>query len=340
VAARVDRASQVPVLILAWRRPELVEQVLAAVAQWQPRRLFLACDGWNSDASPELVSRIQATRAVLDREPGWPCEVQRRYAEGNRGLRAGVVGALDWFFAANPEGIVLEDDCIPSPEFGSYCAELLERYRDDPRVMCISGDGSSGIAPSGTASYSFIRYPLIWGWATWRRAWSHYDRDLEMLAALDGSDWGSLFPDITERRVWRERFEALRGPTPVDTWDLVWALSLLLNAGLSVHPRANLISNIGFGADATHTTTAAPRASVPTSPILPLRHPDVIEEDEIASRRIFDAALGGSEERRRFVWERTIRGRVRLWIHHALVPRLPTRVVRLGRRAVSRQPWR
>jgi hypothetical protein len=124
--------SSVPILVLAWRRPELTERLLEAISVWQPERLFLACDGWDPDAPAALVADVQATRAVLDRQPAWDCEVQRLYADHNLGLRTAVSEAIDWFFAHCEEGIILEDDCIPSPEFLPYCADLLERYRHDP----------------------------------------------------------------------------------------------------------------------------------------------------------------------------------------------------------------
>ena len=333
------RAADVPVLILAWRRPELTAQVIDAVGAWRPKRLFLACDGWDEDAPPDLIDRIRATRSVLDRAPDWECDVRRRYADENRGVRDGVADALDWFFGECEEGIILEDDCLPSPEFGPYCAELLARYRDEPRVMCISGDGSSGVAPTGAGSYAFVRYPLIWGWASWRRAWANYDRDLEEAASLGEDAWERILPDGAERRVWQERLVALRGPGQPNTWDMVWALSLLRLRGLSVHPRVNLIRNTGFGPDATHTQSSDQRGSIGTAPILPLVHPVTVSEDEAASRRIFDLALGGAEERQRFAWERSAQGRLRLWLHRVVVPRLPWPIVRLGRLTVGARPW-
>jgi hypothetical protein len=334
-----QRASDVPVLVIAWRRPELTSKVLDAVAAWKPTRLFLACDGWNADSPPELVARVGATRSVMDRVPEWPCEVQRRYADGNAGLRAGVVAALDWFFAACPEGIVLEDDCVPSPEFGAYCAELLERYRDDPRVMCVSGDGSSGIVPPGGASYSFVRYPLIWGWASWRSSWAHFARDLARTSALSETEWEALVPDAVERRVWKERLGALIAPTPFDTWDAIWALSMILRGGLCILPRANLTTNIGVGADATHTFTLTATSAVGTASILPLRHRAFVEEDTAASHRLFYEFAGGEGERRRFAWERTFRGRVRRRLHRSKAFRWATTRLSNRLRRQGKPPW-
>jgi hypothetical protein len=329
--------TSVPVLVLAWRRPDLTERVLEAVAAYRPARLFLACDGWGDDAPDELVEAVRATRAVLDREPGWPCTVERRYADRNLGLRTAVSGALDWFLASCGEGAILEDDCLPHADFLPYCEELLARYRDDPRVMCISGDNSSGTPVSDGSSYAFIRWPLIWGWATWQRAWMQYDHDLARVAVLDDSAWAAVVPDADERRVWRERLATMRGPGALDTWDFVWTLSVLAAGGRCVLPASNLVTNLGFGVGATHTVTGPARRLHPVASILPIRHPDEVHLDETASRRVFDVALDGAGERRRFAWERTLRGRLRRAAHRTVGRAVP-RVLR-RRRPGTPAPW-
>jgi hypothetical protein len=141
--------TDVSVLLLAWRRPELTERVLAAIAEFQPTRLFLACDGWDASMDDEAIEAVGMTRAVLDRTPTWPCQVHRRYADRRLGLRAAVSGAIDWFFDECEEGIILEDDCLPSEEFFDFCAVLLARYRHDEQVMAISGDNSARVPIGG-----------------------------------------------------------------------------------------------------------------------------------------------------------------------------------------------
>lgn len=331
--------SSTPVLLLAWRRPDLTERALAAIATHRPERLFLACDGWDEDSPPEVIEAIRATRAVLDRVPDWPCVVERRYADRNLGSRFAVSGALDWFFAHCPEGIVLEDDCLPHPEFFAYCSELLERYRDDTRIMCISGDNSSGTSIADGSSYGFVRWPLIWGWATWRRAWNRFDHDLGRVAIIPSERWHDVLPDPEERRVWAERMSAMLRSGRTDIWDFVWSLSVIADGGLCVLPASNLVTNIGVGPGATHTETGSASTGAPTAPILPLRHPAAVRLDEAASRRVFDVALDGAGERRRFAWERTLRGRLRLAAHRVLVPILPRSFVTRVRGRGNVPPW-
>jgi hypothetical protein len=335
--------TDVPVLLLAWRRPELTERVLAAIAEFRPTRLFLACDGWDASMDDKAIEAVRMTRAVLDRTPTWPCQVHRRYADRRLGLRTAVSGAIDWFFEECEEGIILEDDCLPSEEFFEFCAVLLARYRHDEQVMAICGDNSARVTVGGDSSYTFVRYPLPWGWATWRRAWERYDADLESAAVIAPDGWERLLPDPAERRVWLERMEALRGAAGPDSWDFVWGLSMIARGGLAVQPSSNLVSNLGYGSDATHTVSDAgdsDRASAERVPIFPLTHPVGILLDEIASRNVFDLAFGGLDERARFAWEGTARARIRRFLSKAVGLILPRGVVARARRRRRRHPWR
>src|SRR3954469_24661182 len=166
-------AADVPVLIIAFNRPEKTQRVLEAVRAAGPRRLYLAADGPRV-AVPSDVGRCERTRSVLD-DITWPCQVRRLYRPGNLGCKQGVGTAIDWFLAHEERGIVLEDDCVPVGDFFPFCAELLDRYRDSPDVMMIGGHNQLGTWELSQASYVFSRTAPFWGWATWRRAWARYD---------------------------------------------------------------------------------------------------------------------------------------------------------------------
>jgi hypothetical protein len=287
----------VPVLLITFRRPEPTAAVLAALRRVRPTRLHVAGDGPRPDR-PDDAAGVAATRATVAREVDWPTEVRTRYHDENLGCRRGVVDAIDWFLSEVGEGIILEDDCVPHPDFFGYCAELLERYRDDERVWCISGDNSAGIGLAGDASYGFVRSPQIWGWATWARAWANYDRDLDGWAAVRGTSVvRRLLPDPVERAIVVELLDRLRDEGEPDTWDYQWLASCLLGDGLCAVPRANLVSNVGFGPDATHTSTPNRRSSVPTQSVLPLVHPARVERDLGAERELVDRTKGGAKRR-------------------------------------------
>ena len=291
-----DQDSEVPpVLVLAYRRPDLVTEVMRAVAQAKPAKLFLACDGPHHDR-PDEVQLVAETRAAMEREIFWECEVQTRYLESNQGCRRGVEGALSWFFDHVEEGIILEDDCIPHPDFFGFCAELLDRYRDDGRIMHISGDGAlRHPATAPNASYVFSSEALVWGWATWRRAWRRYDSELVLWTQMRSDPERSLqvFGNRRAKEWWSQVLDRLLLEGRPDSWAYRWSFSVMANEGLCIIPAVNLVSNVGFRSDSTHTfNTMSPRANVGVEPIGPLLHP-VQAYIEARADRAFQQQLRG-----------------------------------------------
>lgn len=243
-----------PILLLAWRRPEALSKVIDAIKPSRPTKLFVACDGPNKSRQDE-AEKVAKVRLVIKNKIDWDCSIKYRYSTTNQGCKIGVSRALDWFFENVDEGIVLEDDCIPHPDFLSYCRSLLERYRHDTRVWSISGTNFQSGRKYGGASYYFSRYATVWGWATWRRCWSTYDVDLVSLARFRRHHSSQyVFNSTIERIYWHSIWERLRHTSIPDTWDYQWMYTCFSNGGLTVVPNSNLISNIGSGDDATHTT--------------------------------------------------------------------------------------
>lgn len=283
----------VPVVLFLFRRPALTARVFAAIAQARPRRLFLVADGPRPD-HPVEAAACAAARAVVSRVD-WPCTVTHDYAATNLGLPARFETALAAVFAAVDRAIILEDDCLPSVSFFRFCAELLARYADDPRVMAVSGDR---FTPSGVAaSYAFSRYPHCFGWATWRRAWQLYDGAMTDWPRLRATPWlNTIFRDRRAARFWRGTFDTVY-VRQVDSWAYRWTYSCWRNGGLTALPAVNLVQNIGFGLDSTHTHNPdSPIANLPAGELaFPLRHPPAVVPDERSDARtqrlLFDPTL-------------------------------------------------
>lgn len=270
-----------PVALILFRRPETLAAVFRAVAAARPRRLYLIADG-PRPGRPDDAPAVAAARAVVKRVD-WPCEVTRLYAETNMGLRARVESGLSALFAAEERAIILEDDCVPDPSFFPYCAALLGRYATDPRVMAISGDCFQPRRPT-PYSYSFSRYPHCWGWATWRRAWALYDGPMAEWPALREGPWlRELLGDARAARGWQATFDRVYAGQ-VDSWAYRWTYSCWRRGGLTALPAVNLVSNIGFGAQASNTDGAAsPFAALPARALeAPLRHPPAVMADRRA----------------------------------------------------------
>jgi len=182
-----------------------------------------------------------------------------------------------------PEAIILEDDCLPHPSFFRFCEEMLGRYRHDTRVMAISGDNFQFGQKRGAYSYYFSRYNHVWGWASWRRAWQHYDVNMRAWPAIREGGWlAGVLDDARQHDYWTNIFERVHGGL-IDTWDYQWTFACWIQNGLTVLPQTNLISNIGFGVDATHTQSASVFAELPVHEMgFPLEHPPYMLRDAAA----------------------------------------------------------
>ncbi|NWF78821.1 MAG: class I SAM-dependent methyltransferase [Chloroflexi bacterium] len=283
----------VPVVLFLFRRPALTARVFAAIARARPRRLFLVADGPRPDRPAEAAA-CAAARAVV-RQVDWPCTVTHDYAETNLGLPARFETALAAVFAAVDQAIILEDDCLPSASFFRFCAELLARYADDPRVMAISGDRFTPIGVA--ASYAFSRYPHCVGWATWRRAWRLYDGAMADWPRLRATPWlNTIVRDRRATRHWRATFDTVYA-RQIDSWAYRWTYSCWRHGGLTALPAVNLVQNIGFGVDSTHTHNPdSPIANLPAGELdFPLRHPPAVTPDDRSDARtqrlLFDPTL-------------------------------------------------
>ena len=298
------------VLFIIFNRPHETGAVFRAIRTARPLRLYIAADGPRDGRKGEAELCAEARRIATDID--WPCEVQTKFRERNLGCRHGPATAIDWFFENEEEGIILEDDCVPSASFFPYCAELLEHYRDDPRIMCISGDNPRTSTDALPTSYVFSHYPLIWGWATWRRAWQLYDANLSNWPAFRDSGRLRLIADHEAfEKYWSEIFDRTSGQL-VDYWDYQWTFSCWLHGGLTCVPSINLVSNIGFGPDATHTFDVTDsRARLQTNELdFPLVHPEFVRCDVGADLSLCEALFGAAL--RRVNWLERVRRRVGL----------------------------
>lgn len=241
-----------PVLFLVYKRPDTTKQVFEAIRQAKPPRLYVAADGPKLDV-PGEVEKVRQVREIVLNGVDWDCEVKTLFREENLGCKYGVSGGIDWFFENEEEGIILEDDTLPSQSFFWFCQELLERYRDDDRIGQISGFNPLMKYESFGESYLFSKFGPIWGWASWRRVWVYYDVEMTEWMEVKRRGYVNFFTDTKKEKRWREKiFDNIYNKKEV-TWDYQWSFSKLNNSFLSIIPSRNLIINIGFGIDATHT---------------------------------------------------------------------------------------
>ena len=282
---------QVPVAFIIFNRPETTARVFAEIARARPSRLIVVADGPRTDV-PGEAELCAGAREVI-KAVDWKCELVTDFSDRNLGCRTRVSSGLDFVFENAEEAIILEDDCLPHPSFFSFCESLLERYRDNEEVMMISGDNFHAGRRYTPFSYFFSRFPHIWGWASWRRAWKHYDVDMKQWPPLRDTNWlKGMFETDQDVAYWRDIFDKVAG-REINTWDYQWLFSCWTNGGLSITPEINLVSNIGFGGSATHTAAINhDMAHLPVADIgFPLKHPPSVERnreaDEFEMRHLF-----------------------------------------------------
>jgi len=280
-----------PIAYIIFNRPRHTRRSFEAIRAQRPGKLFIIADGPRrshpSDAA--LCEEVRNIVAQVD----WPCEVLHNYADDNLGCKQRVATGLDWVFSQVEEAIILEDDCLPHPDFFTFCKKLLEYYRDDERVWVITGNNFQNGRKRGRAAYYFSKYNHVWGWATWRRAWQKNDLSLSFWPEWKHSAaWAKHAPVKAERRYWSDIFDRMYR-NEIDTWDYPWSASVWYHGGLAATPNVNLVTNIGFGPDGTHTVANSDQEGQPVFPLGPLTHPATVEQDRNADRYVFDNILGG-----------------------------------------------
>lgn len=255
-----DQQIKTPVVFFIFRRPETTRRVFNAISDAKPTELFIVADGPRKDNN-EDPEKCKQAREIIDVD--WDCNIHRDYADQNMGLKRRFSSGLNWVFSQVDEAIILEDDCLPNQDFFKFCEYMLEEYRDDKRIMNITGTNYLTDWKSDIQDYHFSVYGGIWGWATWSDAWKKYDPEMpewEQKEVQECIKWS--IGDDRQYRWRKELFDSVRSGE-IDTWAYQWAFYRLLNSGLTIVPSKNLISNIGFGSNATHTSSEASYSDLP-----------------------------------------------------------------------------
>lgn len=275
-----------PVLFIVFNRPDTTRRVFESIREARPAKLYIAADGPRAtrDGETGLCNLVRSIALQVD----WPCDLKTLYRDENLGCKKAVSQALTWFFRHESEGIVLEDDCLPNADFYGFCGEMLEHYRDDDRIWMITGDNFQNGHWRGNSSYYFSKYPHIWGWATWRRCWSRYDGDISFWRDWKNSpQWKSLFHSRAEECYWKRMFGRSHR-SKVNSWAYPWMASIWHAGGLTVTPNKNLVTNIGFGHDATHTFESDSEMSIPSESLGEISYMRAVSLCEEADIYVFD----------------------------------------------------
>ncbi len=269
---------ETPILFVIFNRPDITQKVFNEIKKIRPKKLFITADGPRNNEEKKLCNK---TRKIIE-QVDWECEIKKNYSNKNLGCKIGVSSGINWFFKHVEAGIILEDDCLPNQSFFYFCKELLERYKDNKKIMMISGDNFQNKKQHGNGSYYFSKMCHIWGWATWKRAWQHYDVNMKDYPEFKKQNkintiWGKKYI----QKYWIKIFDQIYNKE-IDTWDYQWVYSVWKQNGLSIIPNVNLISNIGFRDDATHTKSPNKLANKQLQTLKKIKHPQKIIQSKKA----------------------------------------------------------
>lgn len=271
-----------PILILTFNRPDLTKKLLIVLSKIKPNNIFFASDGPREHIKSDM-NNVNKTRGLI-RLINWSCDVKTLFNDKNLGCAKSVHQAIDWFFENVDQGIILEDDCIPDETFFTFSSEMLKKYRNHKKIMAIGGQcfNHKTLKITNKESYQFSGYIFCWGWATWRRAWRNFDfnmrrwNDLSAQKILQTRGNNSILFSMYWTRIFNDLYE-----NKINSWAYRWLYSCWMNNGISIIPNANLVQNIGFRNDATHTSKGNKfTENLPLQKlVLPIRHPKKISID-------------------------------------------------------------
>lgn len=245
---------QTPILLLVFNRLDTTRQVFEQIRKIQPRYLYIAADGPRKGIK-EDVEKCTSVKQFLKNAIDWPCEVKTLFREENLGCGLSPSEAITWFFDNVEQGIILEDDCIPSQAFFSFCEQMLDRYKTNELVHQINGTNFQFGKVVGSGSYYFSNYNICWGWASWARAWKDYRYHMNAYAPRE-----QLVASLKrlntrqEQAYFTQLIDLMYDTDRNDIWDYQWYMCMLFNNRLAICPNKNLVSNVGFGLNSTHTT--------------------------------------------------------------------------------------
>jgi len=268
---------EAPVLLIIFNRPVTTLLVFKAIREARPKKLYVFADGPRQGNNTDINDCMEAREIV--KQVDWECEVNYQFLDENIGCGPGPASAISWIFENEERAIILEDDCVPAQAFFWYCDDLLDRYKDDTRVMVISGSNWNEERKRNNESYFFSRYGSSTGWATWKRVWNYFDYDMKLWPKFKKDGYiQNIFKNKAERNYFTKTFDYAFA-NHKDSWDYQFLFAVWSNGGINIFPASNLVSNIGVVG--THSNSSFNFHFRPVNERFKIeKHPDFILPNE------------------------------------------------------------
>jgi hypothetical protein len=276
----------IPVCLFLFQRSDTVLRIIERLSEVKPKRLYLMCDQGRNE---EEKKRVSLCRETVEKAINWECDVIKDYAPENRGVFGNIgLGALR-VFEKEDVAIFLEDDNLPEVTFFQFCKEMLDRYKDNDRVLWVCGTNYLGkYNNESNESYMFTQSLLPCGWASWKNKFvKYYDayfehyNDIVVSRMRETYRCKPLFKQQLEV-IDRERTRMQNGER-FGSWDFQMCFSIRANDLLGISPKYNQIRNIGVDAFSEHgghsynnimTKRFCGMESYPLD--YPLKHPETV----------------------------------------------------------------
>lgn len=277
-----DKLFNTPILFITYRNPEITRLTFDRIRKIKPRTLYLASDGPKLNSSNKVLNEINETRSII-KNIDWDCNVHTKFEKKNLGCKYAVYSAISWFFDNEEQGIILEYDCLPDLTFFTFCETLLEKYKNNDTIFSISGNnfdfGYVNNLNKNKNSYYFSHISKLWGWAAWSRSWKYFDIELSDFTDFrDNNSIDNLIYKKKHRKYWIDKINQVYLGINNSTWGFIWLYTLFKHNAYCITPNVNLVSNIGFGEEATHAKDKTSLFSnIKAKSINLIEHPLVIE---------------------------------------------------------------
>lgn len=292
----------IAILIIIFNRPDFSALLLKQLEILKPTKLYIVSDGARDEQEKIIVEESRMIFNTI----GWKCDIKYNYATYNMGLKNRIISGIDWVFENEEQLIILEDDCIPHPDFFPFCETMLAKYKNDENVMCINGCNLNQILTiNNNASYFFSRYANSWGWATWRDSWNKFDRDLKGLHDTDiNTKFKRVLPSgLRARLYWKYIFSKVQS-SHINSWAFRWMFTLFENNAFAIVPKINLISNKGADSRSTNTRGKLHFINLPTGKLLTS---EIIDPTNLETDSIYDSWIENT------IYSKSLKYRL-LWI--------------------------
>lgn len=243
---KLGKIMNIGVIVFSYNRSRHLKKVIDGLKKNRGvSKLYIFQDGLKCEEHRVEWERVHS----VIKEINW-CQVEYKLSPYNKGLAKSIVDGVNSVFADNNAVIVLEDDCVPHPQFMEYMTNALKKYEMNKKVYHIGASSEPvDVVPNGTDAY-FLGRINSWGWGTWKDRWEQFSNDYKMLGKVKAdpelNDWFKLWGQDLESHI----LGNIYGTT--DTWAAFWALTVIIKKGYCMSPYESLINNIGFDGTGVH----------------------------------------------------------------------------------------